>query len=121
MDSLAAMERGTMKIKGQTFENDSVILDGNDFMDCTFDKCELIIRGTDEFGIHRCTFNVCTYNFQGQAGAVLEFLDVLLSGNEKDDRHFLSQILPHVAQWVGETKKPKKRGRPRREAQHETS
>jgi hypothetical protein len=49
-----------------SFEGTTIILDGNEYNDCTFKKCRVIVtRGN--FSLRRSTFDGCVFDFGGEA------------------------------------------------------
>lgn len=69
-----------MKYIDQTFEQQDVLLDGNEFIRCTFNGCRLIFRGDGGLVIDRPTLNASQWTFQGAAGATLKCLAALHAG-----------------------------------------
>jgi hypothetical protein len=70
--------------KGETFENETIKLDGNEYIDCTFRECEfvyagygpVIMRGNKIFG-YKLTFI-------DSAQRTLNLMEVLYHGGFKD-------------------------------------
>ena len=53
-------------VKGKTFKNETVPIDGTHFIDSNFVGCTLIYGGGD-WGWSGCKFEGCAFNFQGAA------------------------------------------------------
>ena len=68
-----------MKFTNQTFTDETINLDGNEFEDCSFDHCVLIYEGglTSLIG---CRFALPKFTFSGAAGQTLFFLTKLHVG-----------------------------------------
>jgi hypothetical protein len=63
------IEREAMKtIENETFNNETVELDGKGFINCSFTKCNLIFRASSPFGLDTKTLSKMN-------GVTLEFLD----------------------------------------------
>jgi hypothetical protein len=60
--------------KDQAKRNESVILDGNEFIDCKFHNCELIYRGGELPKLERCEFTQCSWKLDGAAKQTILFL-----------------------------------------------
>jgi hypothetical protein len=58
-----------MRYAGQHFAKQTMRLDGNQFINCTFDECTLLFAGTDSFEITPMDANGVTICFEGAAAA----------------------------------------------------
>lgn len=66
-----------MKFSNQVFDNQQILLDGNEFIDCTFNKCHIETAGI-LVGISRgCKFDRCTWGFIGPAATTISFMAAL--------------------------------------------
>ena len=63
--------------QGETFTNETVVLDGNDYLNCTFTNCEIVFRGTASVSLHGINFNDCRWTFDGPAGLTINFMTAL--------------------------------------------
>jgi hypothetical protein len=66
--------------QGATFTNETVVLDGNDYHNCTFTNCEIVFRATGTVSLHGVTANGCRWTFEGAAGLTVKFLTALYQG-----------------------------------------
>jgi hypothetical protein len=49
-----------------SFESQTIVLDGNDYLRCRFLRCRIIVtRGN--FSVRECTFDTCNFEFSGEA------------------------------------------------------
>ena len=49
-----------------SFEGQTIVLDGNDYLRCRFLRCRIIVtRGN--FSVRECTFDTCNFEFSGVA------------------------------------------------------
>ncbi len=49
-----------------TFDNSTIVLDGNEYIDCNFKNSRIVItRGN--FTLDRCSFDSCKFEFGGEA------------------------------------------------------
>lgn len=62
------------KHTGEHFENKDVVLDGNEFVDCTFKNVALVYSGGQIPAIQNCNFEAFALRFDGPARNTLEFL-----------------------------------------------
>jgi hypothetical protein len=58
----------------KTFKNETVELDGNEFIDCKFQGCQLVYSGGPLPRFDGCAFDASPFNFQKGAGNALHFL-----------------------------------------------
>jgi hypothetical protein len=63
-----------MKHQNKTFKDETVELDGNEFIGCTFQRCQLIFNGERLPRFDTCSFDLSPFNFQKGAGNALHFL-----------------------------------------------
>ena len=55
-----------MRYENKAFENETIELDGNDFIDCTFKNCKFVYAGGD-FNIERIRFDSLELTAEGAA------------------------------------------------------
>ncbi len=67
-----------MTHEGKIFA-DAVKLDGNEFIDCTFENCTLVYSGGLPPLITRCDFKSFTFEFRGHAANTVAFLQAMAS------------------------------------------
>ena len=82
-----------MLFKDMTFKNKSLQLDGNEYIDCSFESCSLTFRGEDSTTLDNCSYVDVDFNFDGPAKATLDFLESLYqAGYEKMVDKILNNI-----------------------------
>ncbi len=69
-----------MAITKQTFQDTTEILDGNQYIECTFNNCQIIYRGGAIPSIQGCQFNDCRWNFEEAAERTLQFMRAIYHG-----------------------------------------
>ena len=69
-----------VQYQGATFTNETVVLDGNDYSNCTFTDCVIVFRGTATVSLNEVTTNNCRWTFEGAAGLTVKFLTALYQG-----------------------------------------
>jgi hypothetical protein len=72
--------RSTVELTNQTIADKPEIIDGNQYNDCTFDRCKIIYRGGPLPSIESCSFSNCTWHFEEGAERTLIFLKMLYHG-----------------------------------------
>lgn len=71
-----------IKVDGQTIQNQVVILDGYQYKECTFSRCQLIFSGTGGYGLEGCNISPDSgFGFNGPAQNTLNFLSGVYRSN----------------------------------------
>lgn len=70
-----------MKYTNQTFTNQEIILDGNQFEGCTFDNCNFVFSG-GVTEINGCNIDPFNLTFAGAASSTLGFMREIYKGGE---------------------------------------
>jgi len=53
--------------KNESFENQTVILDGNEFAHCEMRRCNLVYKGREPVKLEHCQLAGCTWQFEDSA------------------------------------------------------
>jgi len=81
--------------KEQKLVNDTVVLDGNEFVNCEFDNCKMVYRGGDMPRLQHCHFVRCTWHLEDAAQRSVLFLrSVYHSG--PGGRELVEETLRHI-------------------------
>lgn len=83
-------------VKDQSFDNRRIPIDGVRFVDCTSTPTKLIYRGEAPVEISGCTFDSCTWVFEGAANETLQFLSTLSHRLGADGQNLVSAIFESV-------------------------
>jgi len=67
-----------MKHENETF-TDTVDLDGNEFIKCSFNKCTIVYSGGEPPSLTECSFDYVKFEFQGPAKNTVAFLKSMAS------------------------------------------
>ncbi|CAA9417564.1 MAG: hypothetical protein AVDCRST_MAG64-2666 [uncultured Phycisphaerae bacterium] len=62
---------------GEEFADQRVVLDDDEFLECTFNRCQLVYRGGERAYLVRCRFTQCSFEFEDAAGRTLLFLQAV--------------------------------------------
>ena len=60
--------------KDLTKEDETVVLDGNEFHNCKFQNCKLIYQGGEHPKLQHCQFTRCTWHLEEAARRTILFL-----------------------------------------------
>ena len=72
-----------MKFKNTAFSNQPIDLDDNEFIECRFEKCNLIYRGGKLPSLVDCSFDEFRISFEHAAADTLSFINALYHGGFK--------------------------------------
>ena len=70
--------------EGASFSNETVVLDGNEYRNCTFTNCEIIFGATAGVSLNGISFNNCRWTFTGPAGTTINFMTALYQAGVTD-------------------------------------
>jgi hypothetical protein len=79
--------------EGEAFTNERVVLDGNDYRNCTFTDCQMVFNGTAPVSLHGINFISCQWTFDGPAGLTINFMTALYQAGLKD---MINQTLENI-------------------------
>ena len=63
--------------EGASFSNETVVLDGNEYRNCTFTNCEIVFNATAPSSLNGINFIDCRWTFNGPAGQTIDFMTAL--------------------------------------------
>lgn len=69
-----------MEFTGKTFSDTTEVIDGNQYVECRFENCQLVYRGGDIPTINKCHFVTCRWQFEDAAERTLVFMKELYHG-----------------------------------------
>jgi len=87
-----------------SYENMTVLLDGNSFENCTFKNCTLEFRGTDEVSLVSNTITNCQFSFSGAAANTIQFLKGLYHGLGPMGQLLVENMLSEIRKPTDEVK-----------------
>ncbi|MEK9211356.1 hypothetical protein [Sphingomonas sp. 2378] len=67
-----------MRYENRTFENEELILDGNDYIDCTFRNCRMVLHGTGSGTIEPFSGNGVEFQFKDGAASAVSIHQTLM-------------------------------------------
>lgn len=81
----------------ETFEDETIELDGAELIGCTFRGCELVYRGGDlPRRVERNTFRECRWRFEGAAGRTVRFMAALYRGLDDVGEEIVERTFDHI-------------------------
>ena len=70
--------------EGAAFTNERVVLDGNEYRNCTFTNCEIVFNATAPVSLQGINFISCQWTFDGPAGLTINFMTSLYQAGLTD-------------------------------------
>lgn len=83
-------------VRNRSFDNRRIPIDGTRFEDCTFVQTKLIYLGEGPVEFSGCTFDACTWVFEGAAFETLQFLSTLNDRLGADGERLVTAIMGSV-------------------------
>lgn len=85
-----------MDYRDKTITGERVMLDGNTFTGCTFEKCRLVFKAMDVCTLGACRFIDCGWEFEGPAATALKFLTALYHGGGEAARKVVESTFENI-------------------------
>lgn len=83
-------------IRGKTYGQIRVPIDGVRFEECTFNQTKLIFRAEGSVEFDRCTFDACDWVFEDAALWTLQFLAALHDGLDDKGQDLVDDVFEAV-------------------------
>ena len=89
-----------MRIEGQTFSEETVTLDCNEFIKCKFVNCVLEYQGFGTVGLEGCEFEDVNWTFTGPAANTIKFMTGLYTGAGEGGRKLIEGTFVNIKKGV---------------------
>ncbi|MDQ3692097.1 MAG: hypothetical protein M3464_00515 [Chloroflexota bacterium] len=86
----------TRHVAGQTFDNQTIEVDGQAYEKCQFIECRIIFRGIEGVSFDECTFTRCDWRFSGPARNTLSYLSAIYRGLDDPGQEMVEGIFDGV-------------------------
>lgn len=83
------------KFTGETFSDETMVLDFTHFEDCIFKQCRMIFHGQGPIGLVDCEFDNCKWRFGGSAAQTLGFM-VTMYHHSPESRKIIKQTFENI-------------------------
>jgi len=87
---------GIRVVYRQTYRNQKVLIDGQHFEDCLFEKCLLEYAGTEEVAFVSCTLRDVDWSFIGPAANTINFLSSLYNGFGEGAQRVVEELFQSI-------------------------
>ena len=84
------------KYKNRTFENKLIQLDGNQYINCTFQDCTLQYGGFGDVKLEGCQFNKCSWSFTDAAARTVQFMSALYYGAGEGGKDLIEKTFENI-------------------------
>jgi len=84
------------KYENETFEDRVIQLDGNQYINCTFRRCQLQFGGLASVTLESCNFNQCSWTFTEAAARTVNFMIGLYHGTGKGGRDLVEKTFENI-------------------------
>lgn len=85
-------------VKGRTYDDRRIPIDGIRYEDCTFARTKLIFRASDTVAFDNCTFTECEWIFEGPALTTLQLLSAIYNGLGVEGIRLVEAIVDAIRQ-----------------------
>lgn len=82
--------------EGQTFTNEQVHLDGNNFTNCYFENCNLVYSGDELPNLVRNELVQTTMSFGGSASRTIQFMRAIYHGFGETGRELIDNTFEQI-------------------------
>lgn len=86
------------RYENQTFEDEVIQLDGNQYVGCTFRRCRLQFGGLADTTLSNNAFHECSWLFTDAAERALNFMANLYHGAGEGGREMIDQTFENIHQ-----------------------
>ena len=76
-------------------ENETVVLDGSEFVSCEFHGCRMVYRGGEHPRLQHCHFTRCTWHLEDAAQRTVLFLKSIYHSGP-GGRELVEETLRHI-------------------------
>lgn len=84
------------RYENETFKNQGIQLDGNQYIQCMFQNCTLQFGGLLAPKIIDCKFFECSWSFTDAAARTLEFLKALYHGAAEGGKELIERTFENI-------------------------
>jgi hypothetical protein len=84
------------RFENETFREQTIAIDGNQYINCTFIQCRIIFSGYEVGVFDGCTFVRCAWGFAGSAANTLNYLAAIYNGLGKNSQEMIEGIFESI-------------------------
>jgi hypothetical protein len=92
-----------MQRNGETISNVTETIDGNQYVNCRFENCQLVFSGGELPTINSCHFDNCRWQFEEAAERTLLFMKNLYHGMGPGGVELIEATLNAIREPIVET------------------
>lgn len=72
------------KFENQTFLNQSLVIDGNEYDRCKFIGCNIVFTGVQDVSLTHNSFDHCRWSLDGPAARTIQYMAALYAGGARE-------------------------------------
>jgi len=81
---------------GKTFQGETIRLDNQEYIDCTFAECDLQYGGSGAVAFSNCRFDQCRWSFVDAASNTLRFMAGLYHGLGEGGKNLMEDLFDSI-------------------------
>lgn len=85
-----------MLFEKEVFEDKQIQLDGNQYIGCTFRRCELKFSANASVDLQYCSFEKCKWTFIEAAALTVQFMTALYHGAGEGGKNLIEQTFKNI-------------------------
>lgn len=89
-------EVAMVRLKGNKFNNDRILIDNSEFADCEFHNCTIVYSGSGPVGLNSCAFYSCQWEFTGAANNTINFMASLYHGLGEAGKELIEKTFDNI-------------------------
>ena len=80
----------------KVYTDETVTIDNNEYIMCTFNDCEIVYAATGHVGLQSCVFNNVKWRFTGAAANTIAFLTGLYQGAGASGQQLIERTFDNI-------------------------
>lgn len=93
---VSALQVPTRRFENETYRDQTIAIDGNQYIGCTFIRCRIVFTGFEEGVFDRCTFTSCDWGFSGPAVNTLNYLAAIYRGLGENGQEMVEGVFESI-------------------------
>lgn len=85
-----------MQHEGKTFDQETILLDQNEYVRCAFVRCDLQFGGSGGVAFSECRFDQCRWSFVDAASNTLHFMASLYHGLGDGGKRLMEDLFESI-------------------------
>jgi hypothetical protein len=78
------------------FENETVVIDGNEYRACKFHRCQMVYNGGEFPKLIDCNCSECAWGFDDAAGRTISFMRAMYQGGGSGGKELIEGTFRNI-------------------------